>query len=109
MQKGVIYQYHVEIETWKKNGSILMRFHRDAIAIFYQEHQKELERILVELKAMQSEFVEFENDEIKRGADGMGIFKEGKTAQTMEEAYMRLMSQETEPFTVHHKKPLAEA
>ena len=109
MKKGVIYQYHQEIETWKSHGSILIKFHRESIALFYQENQKDLDSIFEELKDLQRSFLEFTGDELKKDEKDNAIFLQGKTQAQFEEAWMAIMEKEIPPFKVTHKKPLAEA
>ena len=65
MKKGVLYQYHIEIENWKEKGSILILFNRANIAAFYQVYQNDLDAIFKELKKLQREFMVFEKDKIK--------------------------------------------
>jgi len=104
MKKGVIYQYHCEIENWKERGSILMLFHKHDIAAFYKTLQAELDTIFQEIKILQQEYVEFDA-EGKMIMDGdKGKFKPGKTKEQFEEAWMALMEQMPAPFKVSHEE-----
>lgn len=93
MKKGVLYQYHIEIENWKEKGSILILFNRANIAAFYQVYQNDLDAIFKELKKLQREFMVFEKDKIKVDNKMQAIFLPGKSQESFEEAYMNLMGQ----------------
>ena len=88
MKKGVIYQYHQEIESWKERGSILIRFHRESIALFYQENQKDLDSIFEELIALQQEALVFEDGKMIIGENNQGVFKEGWDIKKFEDTWM---------------------
>lgn len=47
------------------------------------------------LKALQEDFLEFENKEIKRDKDGVAIFKEGKTEEDLNKLYTEAMTELT--------------
>lgn len=106
MKKGVIYQYHTEIENWKERGSILIMFHKVEISTFYQIHQADLDTIFQEIKLLQQEYVEFDTEGKMIMEGDSGKFKPGKTREQFEEAWIKLMEQEPAPFKVSHEVPM---
>lgn len=95
MKKGEVYQYHVEIQGWKDNGSVLMQFFKLHIASFYKNVQKALDEILTELLDAQKRFMEFdEHGKIKMHDETTPVFKEGFKLADYEKAYMEIMDQE---------------
>lgn len=93
MQKGTIYNYHLEIQQWQKIGSVLLHFHRSKIQEFYKEYTSRLEKIFKEVTQVQDQHFEYEGDKVKE-VDGKPVYKEGKTEEDFNTAMHELMSQQ---------------
>lgn len=52
MRKGTIYDYHIELQSWKRQGTILEIFFGAHILAFYQEYGDVIQSIEAEIMSL---------------------------------------------------------
>lgn len=102
MKKGQIYGYHLEIQRWFNEGSVLYFFSRSRITDFYKDCSARIDTIVKEIVAMQKQHFVFETIDDKeriKAVDGQPVLLEGKTMADANQAMQDLMDQTvTEPL-----------
>lgn len=97
MTKGLLYNYHQQIEQMRQNGNVAAYLLKGRINDFYKDNGIVIDGIINSIREIQdSHLVIIDNkvQETEPDADGKKhpVFKEGKTKEMMDAMWASLMS-----------------
>lgn len=94
IRKGVIWNWHTEVQTWMAQGSVLAYFNKSRIADFYKEYGSRIETISNEIIELKKRHVKMDEKGEKFIVEGEKfVFIEGHGEADLNQEYSDLMNQ----------------
>lgn len=96
MNKGKLYNWHMDIEHMLINGSVLCLFLEHHIKAFYKKYGRQIDQLKAEIKEVQAQYLVMDNGRLKKDEHGKAILLPGKTDAEFTAAWGALMTQPVE-------------
>lgn len=101
MKKGTIYDYHVELQNWKRQGTVLEIFFGPHIMAFYQEYGDVINQVEREILDLRKKVYQHDPEgRVLVGADQQPILMDGITREEANRLLTELFEQPL-PMKLH--------